>query len=80
MNDREKVLAEFLLGRERSSSAHDHESATGLLYQVLDEVEGEATEPVAVGDHKLSYVSRKAESKNGTQAGSLPIKSRTDVR
>lgn len=62
VNDREKVFAEFLLGRKCRSSAQDQESPTGLLNQILDEVEGKTTESVSVGDHKLAYVARKAES------------------
>jgi hypothetical protein len=53
VNDAEKVLPELPVVARVRSSVQNLELAAGLDDEELEELEGEAREPVSVGHHKL---------------------------
>ena len=57
----------------------NHDAARGLGADELDEVKGEAAEPVAVGHHNLSDSACEDAFQKGTQAGAAPVDPGGDV-
>lgn len=57
----------------------NHDTRAVELEHVLDEVEGEPRESVAVGNHKRAEAALTRESKNAAQAGALPVETGADV-
>ena len=51
----------------------NHDAARGLRADELDEVEGEAAEPVAVGHHNLGDSACEDAFQKGTQAWAPPV-------
>lgn len=57
----------------------NHEADAGLPEHVLDEVKGDTTEPVSVGDHNLADAPAHRAVQNGDEAPTLEVDTRRDI-
>lgn len=74
----EEVLGEFVFGTAQSW-IENHELAAVFLNEESEQVEPEAAESVAVGNHKLELVAAQKSFQYGVKPFALEIESRADV-
>lgn len=80
-DDGEEVVSELTLvaGAAVVTLVLNHDLTPGTLENVLDELKGEAAEPVPVGYHNLLDISTHRPVQNGEEAWALPVDARGDV-
>ena len=80
-DDGEEIVAEFGVGVVNLVCLiANHDFATTALENVLDEFEGDTTEPVTMGDHNLTDISFERSVQNSEKTGALPVDATRDAR
>lgn len=80
MDDGKQILAELVCFASGSTwVVRNHDTRSVEVKHVLDEIEREPGEAVAVGNHKRAEAALTRESKNLAQTGPLPVESGADI-
>lgn len=80
-DDGEEIVAELGVGVVNLVCLiANHDFAATALEDVLDEFEGDTTEPVTMGDHNLADISFERSVQNSEKTGALPVDATRDVR
>jgi hypothetical protein len=79
MDDRKDIIGKFLFGGTVSGVVEDDETCVVLLKDKSQEVKGETTQSVSMGNNKLFEMSRHRSFQKGLKTLPFPIDSRSNV-